>query len=177
MPAKTPDRPPPAAVPIAASPRIPSPGARMFRSPLSRTALALASVLTLAGCGDDDDGPTGGSGRASLRVTNQAARTILFVYISPCSDPTWGEDRLGDATIAPGASFSWSELPSGCYDLRADLDDDRTSQEFEVQLRAGQRFEWRPPASSFVAGRGIRVAAPAGPLTLRKDVARADAAF
>lgn len=142
----------------------------MPRSSLRIAALALASLATLAACGDDDDGPTGGDGRASLRVSNLAARPIFFVYISPCADPTWGDDRLGDATIAPGATFTWNDLPAGCYDLRADLDDDRTSQQFDVQLRAGQRFEWRPSALSFVVSR--LSASTARTPTLRKDAAR-----
>lgn len=146
----------------------------MIPSPLRFVAVALASLVTLTAC-DDDDGPTGGSGRASLRITNQAARTILFVYFSPCNDPTWGEDRLGDAVIAPGASFTWTELPAGCYDLRADLDDDRTSQDFEVQLRAGQRYEWRPAASSFVRQSIATRTAPG--VALRKATAHTGATF
>lgn len=138
----------------------------MIRASRRLATLALGAMFALTACGDDDDGPTGGGSRAALRVVNTSSRPIFFVYFSACTDAQWGPDRLGDATIAPGQSFTFGDLPPGCYDLRADLDDNRTTAEYEVQLRAGQRYDWRPAAGSFVFQR--TAPADGASVTLRK---------
>jgi hypothetical protein len=117
---------------------------------LRHLAVGAAAVATLAACGGDGGGATGPA-TATVRLTNIANRPIFFAYFSRCDDPAWGEDRLGDATVSPGASFRWTDLAPGCYDFLAVTDDGRGSETFEVRLTAGQTYEWRPSEGSFVA--------------------------
>ncbi|MBK1657075.1 hypothetical protein [Paracraurococcus ruber] len=58
-------------------------------------------------------------GNPSFNLVNQSGRVIEEFYASPSSQQNWGPDRLGDATVAPGARFA-VRLPQGecSYDLR-----------------------------------------------------------
>jgi hypothetical protein len=73
------------------------------------SALAVAMVLT-----------TAASASASrLTVQNRTTDTICYLYASRCASDSWGNDRLGDGTIASGADFDLN-LADGCWDLRAE---------------------------------------------------------
>ena len=115
-----------------------------------RLALAVVASGALLACGGDGSGATG-PGTVAVRLTNITSRPIFFAYFSRCDDPAWGQDRLGDVTVSPGASFRWTDLAPGCYDFLAVTDDGRGSETFEVRLAAGQTYEWRPSEGSFVA--------------------------
>ena len=68
---------------------------------------ALLAALLLSGCGLLGLG--GGSSsdeRARLVVRNQSSQAIFFLYASPCSNDSWGDDRLGDDVIMSNASKS-----------------------------------------------------------------------
>jgi hypothetical protein len=72
-------------------------------------------------------------GSALLRVENQGAVPICYVYISPSTETTWGEDWLGPTeTILVGASRDFFVTPGIMYDLllrdcsRVDLADTRS---------------------------------------------------
>ena len=58
-------------------------------------------------------------GNPSFNLVNQGGRPIEEFYASPSSQQNWGQDRLGDATVAPGANHP-VRLPQGecTYDLR-----------------------------------------------------------
>jgi hypothetical protein len=58
-------------------------------------------------------------GNPSFNLLNRSGRPIEEFYASPASQQSWGPDRLGDSTVAPGANFA-VRLPQGeCnYDLR-----------------------------------------------------------
>lgn len=58
-------------------------------------------------------------GNPSFNLVNQSGRVIEEFYASPSSQQNWGPDRLGEATVAPGANFP-VRLPLGecSYDLR-----------------------------------------------------------
>lgn len=66
-------------------------------------------------------GGGGSTGRpAMLTLYNDADIKVCYVYISPTTEDTWGDDWLGaEETIAPGGSREF-EVPAGTYDLRAD---------------------------------------------------------
>lgn len=60
-------------------------------------------------------------GISTLVLNNDSGQTICYVRISLSSTPTSGEDQLGDSeVIGPGESRTWSDLPAGVYDLRAE---------------------------------------------------------
>jgi hypothetical protein len=58
----------------------------------------------------------------TLILHNNTGVIIWYVYISPSTEATWGEDRLGAEVVAAGATFSWT-LDPGHYDLRAEGSD------------------------------------------------------
>lgn len=55
----------------------------------------------------------------SFRLVNRGRQAVNAVYATPTGVRDWGQDRLGDATVAPGASRS-VRLPAGqcSYDVR-----------------------------------------------------------
>ena len=61
----------------------------------------------------------GQAGNPSFNLVNQSGRVIEELYASPSSQRNWGQDRLGDATVAPGTNRP-VRLPLGecTYDLR-----------------------------------------------------------
>lgn len=86
-------------------------------------------LLAVLACSPLSGATSGGSG--NLTLVNNSGTTVCYVYISPTSDTTWGDDWLGSSeTISNGSSRSFTVTP-GDYDLRADdcnhnvLDDTR----------------------------------------------------
>ncbi len=75
------------------------PGSRLLRPrlPASRLIVLLVAAPLLAGAGVAQ--------RRSLELVNHASRAMNQVYVSPQSDSNWGADRLGDDTLAPGATL------------------------------------------------------------------------
>ncbi len=59
-------------------------------------------------------------GNPSFNLVNQSSRVIDEFYASPASARDWGQDRLGNEVVQPGANFA-VRLPQGecVYDLRA----------------------------------------------------------
>jgi hypothetical protein len=47
---------------------------------------------------------------ASLNIVNNSSRTIRNVYLSHADADDWGNDQLGESSIAPGQSFTLSSL-------------------------------------------------------------------
>ena len=54
---------------------------------------------------------------ATLRIVNESEQEICYVYLSLTTASTWGDDWLGNDTILPGESYSFS-LVSGEYDVK-----------------------------------------------------------
>lgn len=86
--------------------------------------LVLGAAVTLAGaCGSDSSTeptvptpPPATTG--TVNIKNEASVPILAVYISACSDATWGANRLNSGEeITPGALRSFT-MPAGCYDVK-----------------------------------------------------------
>ena len=97
----------------------------MFRSTLAASALvALASACYIepAPGGTTADYSTvqqgTGAGPAQLQIANSSNESIHYIYMSPCSQSTWGPDLLGDATLARGQVFTIGNIQPGCWDLR-----------------------------------------------------------
>jgi hypothetical protein len=49
--------------------------------------------------------PRGPLGERVLTIVNNSDRAVNEIYVSPSSADAWGEDRLGEATLAPGDSI------------------------------------------------------------------------
>lgn len=61
----------------------------------------------------------GPRGNPSFNLVNQGQQVVMEVYASLATDQNWGPDRLGNDTVAPGATFP-IRLPEGdcMYDMR-----------------------------------------------------------
>lgn len=61
----------------------------------------------------------GPRGNPSFNLVNQGQVVVMEVYASLATDQNWGPDRLGNDTVAPGATFP-IRLPEGdcMYDMR-----------------------------------------------------------
>jgi hypothetical protein len=46
----------------------------------------------------------------SIKIVNNSSREIRNVYLSHTNIDDWGEDKLGDAVIAPGQSYTISNV-------------------------------------------------------------------
>jgi hypothetical protein len=61
---------------------------------------------------------------ATLLVENDSSYTIYFVYMTPCSSPSWGADLLGsDNVILSGQAVEITNIAEGCWDFRAEGSD------------------------------------------------------
>jgi hypothetical protein len=78
-------------------------------------------------------------------VVNDTGETLCYLYISPTSSDTWGDDWLGSTgTIGNGESRSFDVAP-GDYDLRAeDCDTARLGEIFGVTVTASG-YTWSIP--------------------------------
>lgn len=114
-----------------------------------RTCLTAAVVLAaVAACGDSTTAPAPAT-ETRLVVQNSSSQAIVIVNFGPCTDPTWGPDRLGSTeTIAPGAERAWAVSP-GCYDVRARNASMGSAVWIEIQIAAGNTT--RLTATSFSA--------------------------
>jgi hypothetical protein len=60
-----------------------------------------------------------------LTVTNQSKYEIQELYVSPSNTDDWGNDLLGDETIATGGQFVVRSILPGVYDIKVvDEDED-----------------------------------------------------
>jgi hypothetical protein len=57
-------------------------------------------------------GGGGGANNPSFVFVNRAGMTVNELYVSLSSDNSWGRDRLGQGTLAPGGRFN-VDLPAG----------------------------------------------------------------
>ena len=107
----------------------------------SRLVLALCLSALIVSCGDDATGPDPCEGTC-LVINNTSDLTIDAVRFSACSADTWGADRLGSSTIAPGAEREWEVTP-GCYDIQCAAvmgDGTCTISHFGVDIDEDERY-------------------------------------
>jgi hypothetical protein len=74
----------------------------------------LAVALVAAAC-NGGTGPESCNGTC-LVVSNQSELSVIHVYVRPCTDAVWGEDRLSGGVIPSNDEREWSINP-GCWDV------------------------------------------------------------
>jgi hypothetical protein len=102
---------------------------------LKRTMLILAAFVALAGCHEDD--PISLE-PAQIRIRNQSTIAIREVYYAGCTEPTFGDNRIGLA-IAPGTVRDFTVLP-GCYDILVVSTANEEKVMSNAQVNDGQTF-------------------------------------
>src|ERR1700692_3886372 len=81
------------------------------RMSMKRAALAAAVLAFIGG--------TALAEGVSLAVVNNSSKNIYHLYLSPANDNNWGPDQMGDTqddTVAPGDSFTLTDIDPGKYD-------------------------------------------------------------
>ena len=146
----------------------------MTHSSRLQSIAALLAMCVVAACKRDDTvtGPTNNApspapnaSTGTIRVTNATSSPIWFVYFSPCVSTEWGVDRLGDDVIRSGNYMQWSSIATGCWDVKAVLDNGRAAERLGVTVNAGAVTEFRPALSAFARATTADEATPA--LSLR----------
>lgn len=56
---------------------------------------------------------------ATLVVRNLSTWSVFRLFLAPCGGP-WGPNLLGASVLSHNYQFTLSEIPPGCYDLRAE---------------------------------------------------------
>jgi hypothetical protein len=108
---------------------------------------AFMLVVIACSCGNIDTGTTGttttdgsttgGGSGATVSVINSSSVDICFLYISPSTSDSWGDDVLGSGNVlSPGETFDASVSP-GTYDFRADnCSNEEIDSEQDVEVTA-----------------------------------------
>ena len=107
--------------------------------PFRKLLLVVIAACSIVACGDDDG--TGPTQNASVEITNGSSRTIVELYYSACTDPGWGNDRLGNSDLAVGASRTFS-IPPGCWDFLSVNDQGVEDELLGEELEAGETYEY-----------------------------------
>ena len=80
-----------------------------------------------------------GSNNYYVDVTNQTGYTIMYLYVSPTSSSSWGEDLLGNSVLSNGSTHrvNLNGHSSPMFDIKAtDEDGDTyTFQNVDVSRR------------------------------------------
>ncbi len=127
--------------------------------------LLIAAVLVIAGCGGG-----GEDSKGSLRVTNEAGNSIMYLYVSPANVDSWGVDQLGQYTIQPYGSFTLNNITPGQYDLQVVMSSGSRYTLYNFQVIAGQTTEVYNPSYNYKQIEGQNVVAPKpGVITDVKD--------
>ncbi len=74
-----------------------------------------------------------GGGVATLHITNASNEPIFYIYMSPVTQSTWGQDLLGSSVLAVGQTFTISNIAPGGWDLRV-VDQSGNSKEWRNQM-------------------------------------------
>lgn len=89
-------------------------------------------------CDNNNDSSNNTQESATLVVQNNTSYTIYWLYVSPSSDDSWGQDQLGSNVISPGSSFRLVGIVPGTYDIRAEVSDRSLYwQKFGISFSAG----------------------------------------
>jgi hypothetical protein len=71
--------------------------------------LALVATIALA---------AGEARAADVVLVNRSGIAVAQLYVSPCGGKHWGPNQLVGTLVESSRSFTVSDLPPGCYDLR-----------------------------------------------------------
>ena len=100
----------------------------MVQRMIGKVGGAMVIALLVAGCYVEGAGTGGGyatasgtatgSGPAQLRIMNASNESIMYIYMSPCSQSSWGPDLLGSNVLPRGSTLPLGDIQPGCWDLR-----------------------------------------------------------
>jgi hypothetical protein len=75
-------------------------------------------------------------------IENSSAWDIHRVYISPCGNQYWGQDRLGErAIMRTGDEYVLRNVGGGCYDVKLVDEDGDTCVINNVRINGNESWE------------------------------------
>jgi len=83
------------------------------------TLLRALLVVVFAGCASTPTRIVNDGTAVPLGLTNRAAETVCYLFLSAPAEDRWSDDLLGSATIEPGATRT-VRVPRGIWDLRTE---------------------------------------------------------
>jgi hypothetical protein len=105
---------------------------------LSRLGLAglLALVLAVPATGQTPQPPRSRPAPRSLVVVNASGRPVYQLRVSPTDMEQWGEDRLGNEVVPPGASFrvALGRTVQCLFDVQVTYDDVSSEERSAVDI-------------------------------------------
>ncbi len=120
-------------------------------------AVAVAVLLAVPARADTPDPAQGPPGGRIVTVRNQSPRPVNELYVSPQTADQWGEDRLGDHTMNPGAFLRLHLGRSrGCvFDFKVIYDDGSREEHRGVNLCRTRQLAFDGAAATPAPGSGV----------------------
>ncbi|MEZ0396578.1 MAG: hypothetical protein ABWK53_09150, partial [Anaerolineales bacterium] len=78
---------------------------------------------------------------ATLVLVNNSGVDIWYVYISPTTETTWGDDWLGSDIIPAGSTYTFSNITPGNYDLLA-VDSNQNPVASQMGVSLTGQYTW-----------------------------------
>ncbi len=127
--------------------------------------LAVGALALLAACsgGGDDPPPPPPPTTGAVTVVNSHCIPIEELYLVPSTSMDWGANQL-TASVAPGASFTVSNVPPGSYDVMAVAADGVAWEDYGIPVVAGATYPWPFPMP---AGKGCLQVVNSSAFTVR----------
>lgn len=98
--------------------------------------------------------PTPTPSTATLVLVNNSGVDIWYVFISPTTETTWGDDWLGADIIPAGSTYTFSNITPGMYDLMAaDSSQNPVASQMGVSLNG--QYTWTVTGQGGGDGGGI----------------------
>jgi hypothetical protein len=120
-------------------------------------AVAVAVLLAVpahAGGPDPDQGPPG---EREVTVFNHGSRPINEIYVSPQTADQWGEDRLGERTLEPGAflRLHLGRTRACAFDVKIIYDDAGREEQRDVNLCRTLQVAFNGSTATAAPGIGV----------------------
>ncbi|MFP4343610.1 MAG: hypothetical protein ACLFU8_02845 [Anaerolineales bacterium] len=94
-----------------------------------------ATLATEWSIGSDATVRIGGSGKVALTVENESSVDVCYIFISPTTSDSWGEDWLGEKEGLVPADVRIFFIEPDVYDLQAlDCDENILAEETDVDI-------------------------------------------
>ncbi len=110
---------------------------RGFRRRIILALGALALIAATLACSIG-----GGGGSGAFVLENRSGQTICYVFISPSSQSTWGDDWLGSTEVVEDGQTREFNVSPGDYDLRADTCDNTAISEVYGITVSSSGYDW-----------------------------------
>jgi len=103
-----------------------------------KIVLILTLAIILSACEPE---PSSAPENATLVVVNDSSSDMYYLYVSPSSSSSWGDNQL-TSTLNSGSTFTLNEIPPGEYDMYADSSASLWGPIYNIALNEGATWTW-----------------------------------